>query len=90
MFLSYIFFSLILIFYFEKNGTAMAVLAAPLPAALIYDYNSILLYMQAQCVRTSVRTRIYVLACEYRPMCGRVYVHECARVGCSCARVCVH
>ena len=38
-------------------------------------------YMQAQCVRTSVRTRMYVRECECRPMCGRVYVHECARVG---------
>ena len=60
----------------------------------MYDYNIILLYMQAQCVRTSVRK--YVRACECRPMCGRVCVHECARVGCmdvcalvyACACVC--
>ena len=32
------FFSFILSYLFEKNGTAMAVLAAPLPAALI-QYN---------------------------------------------------
>ena len=38
----------------------------------MYDYNIILLYIQAQCVRTSVGTRMYVRACECRPMCGRV------------------
>ena len=58
--------------------------------------------MQSQCVRTSVRTRMYVRACECRPMCGRVCVDECARVGmlmcvyvcalvsaCSCVCACV-
>ena len=60
----------------------------------MYDYNIILLYrvyMQAQCVRTSVRTRMYVRACECRPIyiCGRVCVHECARVGVlMCVYVC--
>ena len=45
------------------------------------DYNIILLlYMHAQCVRTSVSTRMYVRACECRSMCGRVCVHECVRV----------
>ena len=51
------------------------------------DYNIILLYIQAQCVRTSVHTRMYVHACECRPMCGRV----CVRVWwCSRACMCVH
>ena len=55
----------------------------------MYDYNIILLYMQAHCIRTSVRTRMYVRACECRPMCGRVRVHECARVGVLiCVYVC--
>ena len=52
----------------------------------MYDYTIILLYMQAQCVRTSVRTRMYVRACECRPMCVRVCVHEC---GGAHVRVCV-
>ena len=68
----------------------------------MYDYNIILLYMQAQCICTSVRKRMHVRACECRPMCGRVCVHECARVGvlmfvyvcalvfaCACVCACV-
>ena len=41
------------------------------------SYIIILLDLRAQCVRT----RMYVCACECRPMCGRVCVRECARVG---------
>ena len=56
----------------------------------VYDHDIMLLCVQARCVRTSVRTGMYVRACECRPMCGRVCVHECAREGCSCARMYVH
>ena len=35
----------------------------------MHDYIRILLYMQAQCVCTIVRTRMYLRAYECRPMC---------------------
>ena len=48
----------------------------------MYDYYIILLYMQAQCVRTFVGTR--VRTCMYVRACERIYAYVSA---CACVRV---